>query len=141
MTPEDLDEVIRIEQTTESPWSAKLFASEFELTNGWRFVFQDEAAAKIVGFIIGTITIDEAEIRKIAVAPEFRQRKIASFLLGESLAFLKEQKAASCFLELRKSNRAAFGLYEKHGFKKAGERKKYYKNPVEDALIMHKNIG
>ncbi|MGZ7144902.1 GNAT family N-acetyltransferase, partial [Streptococcus pyogenes] len=40
------------------------------------------------------------------------------------------------FLEVRESNKAARGLYEKFGFKKVGLRKKYYQNPVEDAVLM-----
>ena len=38
-------------------------------------------------------------------------------------------------LEVRAGNAAAIRLYEKHGFLLAGRRKKYYENPVEDALI------
>jgi ribosomal-protein-alanine N-acetyltransferase len=39
-------------------------------------------------------------------------------------------------LEVRESNSSAIRLYNKHGFSVKGKRKGYYKNPVEDALIM-----
>lgn len=39
-------------------------------------------------------------------------------------------------LEVRVSNTAAIGLYEKYGFHQAGLRPGYYQNPREDALIM-----
>jgi len=39
------------------------------------------------------------------------------------------------FLEVRKSNREAISFYEKFNFKLIGERKDYYTDPVEDALI------
>ncbi len=140
MTPADLQEVLRIEETTGTPWAADLFVSELELLHGWQYVSQHRETAKISGFIIGTLVIDEAEIRKIAVAPDCRRKKIASSLLEKSLAFLKEQNVANCFLELRKSNIAAFALYQKYGFEVIGERKKYYKDPTEDAFIMKKNL-
>uniref|UniRef100_UPI0028DBC5C3 GNAT family N-acetyltransferase n=1 Tax=Stomatobaculum longum TaxID=796942 RepID=UPI0028DBC5C3 len=43
--------------------------------------------------------------------------------------------AEAATLEVRAGNAAAIRLYEKHGFLLAGRRKKYYENPVEDALI------
>ena len=39
-------------------------------------------------------------------------------------------------LEVRKSNSAAVSLYEKLGYEKVGERKKFYTDPQEDAVIM-----
>ena len=39
-------------------------------------------------------------------------------------------------LEVRVSNEAAIGLYEKYGFKSLGSRKGYYQDNNEDALIM-----
>ena len=38
----------------------------------------------------------------------------------------------------RAGNRAAIALYEKLGFKTEGIRKDFYREPVEDALIMWK---
>ena len=39
-------------------------------------------------------------------------------------------------LEVRASNAAAISLYKSYGFKIEAVRKRYYSNPVEDALIM-----
>ena len=39
-------------------------------------------------------------------------------------------------LEVRVSNIAAIGLYEKYGFRSLGTRKGYYQDNNEDALIM-----
>ena len=141
MTAGDLLEVLRIEATTETPWSAELLASELQRGSGWQYVFQEGERRGILGFIIGTLVLDEAEILKIAVAPEYRRQKIASQLLQKALAFLKTQKAAHCFLELRRSNQAAFNLYQKHGFEVIATRRDYYKDPTEDALIMKKNLN
>ncbi|WP_370632683.1 GNAT family N-acetyltransferase, partial [Eikenella sp. Marseille-P7795] len=45
------------------------------------------------------------------------------------------------FLEVRSSNRAAFALYQQHGFIPSGRRPGYYPRPDgsrEDALLMEK---
>ena len=42
----------------------------------------------------------------------------------------------SFYLEVRKSNENAISLYQKNGFKICGERKNFYKNPTENALLM-----
>ena len=44
-------------------------------------------------------------------------------------------------LEVRKSNAPARALYERFGFKALGERKNYYINPREDAVIMTLGLG
>ena len=44
-------------------------------------------------------------------------------------------------LEVRKSNIAAQGLYEKYGFVPIGLRKRYYSDNDEDAIIMTKMIN
>ena len=51
-----------------------------------------------------------------------------NFARGSHLAFLT--------LEVRASNEAARGLYEKYGFQQAGLRPGYYQHPREDAVIM-----
>jgi ribosomal-protein-alanine N-acetyltransferase len=39
-------------------------------------------------------------------------------------------------LEVRRSNPAAIALYERHGFRAAGLRRRYYQDNGEDAVVM-----
>ena len=39
-------------------------------------------------------------------------------------------------LEVRESNEGARKLYDSYGFKKEALRRRYYRNPTEDAIIM-----
>ena len=75
---------------------------------------------------------DEREILNLAVEPARRKQGIARAL------WLAERKhpAKAWFLEVRASNTAAIACYRSLGFELAGRRKKYYANPVEDALVM-----
>lgn len=45
------------------------------------------------------------------------------------------------FLEVRMSNIAAIGLYTSLGYEKIAVRKRFYSNPVEDAIIMKKKVS
>jgi len=40
------------------------------------------------------------------------------------------------FLEVRESNIAALATYQSLGFHLNGKRKRYYHNPVEDAIVL-----
>ena len=49
--------------------------------------------------------------------------------------------AETVLLEVRASNAAAIGLYEKYGFVRNGLRKGYYSHPKEDAVLMSARIS
>ena len=84
--------------------------------------------------------LDEANIVNIATHPDFRRRGCASALIDELEAFLKEKDVKNVYLEVRESNNSARALYEKMGYRAVGVRKKYYRFPVEDAVVMLKTI-
>jgi ribosomal-protein-alanine N-acetyltransferase len=44
--------------------------------------------------------------------------------------------ATKATLEVRASNQAALGLYDRLGFRVAAQRPRYYTRPEEDALIL-----
>jgi len=71
----------------------------------------------------------------VAVAPERQREGIASALLAELVARVEEPEARFT-LEVRTSNAGAMRLYERHGFRAAGTRRRYYQDNGEDAIIM-----
>lgn len=89
-----------------------------------------EEDGSFVGYLLGSVIPPEGEVLRVAVLPAYRGRGYAEALLS---AFLSEVPV--CFLEVRKGNTAARRLYEKVGFLCVGERKRYYKNPTEDACL------
>jgi ribosomal-protein-alanine N-acetyltransferase len=72
----------------------------------------------------------------LAVREEFRRRGMASRLLLELIDRVRDLGARFLTLEVRKSNRAAIELYSGFGFQIMGERKHYYLDNLENALIM-----
>lgn len=91
------------------------------------------AGTEVVGFILyRAVAPDEGEVLNLAVAPAYRRRGVARKLLQHVL----ECHPGSTYLEVRRSNIAARKLYETQGFEVVGIRPGYYRDPVEDAIVM-----
>ena len=78
---------------------------------------------------------EEWEIENIAIAGSARRRGLGTRLLGELLDLARAKGAEAVFLEVRESNRVARALYEKWAFLESGRRRRYYKDPEEDAIL------
>jgi [ribosomal protein S18]-alanine N-acetyltransferase len=115
-------------------WSAQAFRDALETRGGVGFVALDEAGA-LVGYALGAHVHGELEIRSLAVAPAHRRRGVARRLLAALLASERANGARDVFLEVRRSNAAALGLYRSAGFAPAGERRAYYADG-ESAIVM-----
>ena len=89
---------------------------------------------RLVGFLIWQETDFEAEVLQIAVLPSYQGQKIATALFD----FLPTDK--EIFLEVRESNRSALLFYKKEKFEEIAWRKAYYHAPVEDAIVMKREI-
>ena len=90
----------------------------------------------IVGYGGIWLTVDDAHITTIAVAPSHRGRGIGELLLNGLIDHAYELQARMLTLEVRVSNYSAQQLYVKYGFQPGGKRKRYYTDNNEDALIM-----
>ena len=115
------------------PWNKRMFDDCFD--TGVSFVgMVAEEEGRLLGYVGAVYVFGAADIVNICVDTPFRRRGIAEQLLGAVIDDLSVCGVSKFFLEVRRSNAAAIALYEKLGFKKLGERKKYYEN-TEDALI------
>ena len=137
MQPEDVDEVVKIEQQSFSdPWSKYNFTAELELPFSWVWV------AKIKNELVGYCSCWEIEgelqIANLAVHPDFRNRGIGKNILQEILNRACQRKVKKVTLEVRESNQFGLKLYQAFGFTEVGRRKKYYRKPTEDGLILAK---
>lgn len=139
LAPSDLAGVWAIEQTLIGPWSYRQLQEELTVVHGWQLAAK-LPDGQICGYLFGSTIIDEAEIRKIAVAATFRRQGIASLLLTAAWQHLSLHKIARCFLELRASNLPALHLYQKNNFQIVGQRKSYYTLPNENAMILQKSF-
>lgn len=139
-TKELLSEIFLIEQSVfTDPWSDD--SIHFCLDNPvFAFTVAVDGDDRVAGYLIGSLLPPEGEICSLAVRPDLRRQGIGGMLLSD---FLQKGEALSCdrfFLEVRSSNLAAIGLYRSRGFEPYASRKKYYSRPVEDALLMQRQV-
>ncbi len=81
--------------------------------------------------------VPQVELLNIGIAPTYQGKSLALSLLSATMKLLPEN-AESIFLEVRRSNIPAIGLYEKSGFSQVGVRRNYYPaagGTREDALV------
>jgi ribosomal-protein-alanine acetyltransferase len=86
------------------------------------------------------MAVDEAEVANLAVASAARGQGIGALLVQAVLDRARAMGALDCWLEVRASNAAARGLYRHLGFDDVGLRRRYYARPVEDAILMRRNL-
>lgn len=115
-----------------SPWTA-IQMEEVLLSNVNSCALAEDGSL-LVGFLVWQETDFEAEVLQIAVLPNYQGRKIATALFD----FLPANK--EIFLEVRESNKPALLFYKKEKFEEIARRKAYYHAPVEDAIVMKREI-
>jgi [ribosomal protein S18]-alanine N-acetyltransferase len=97
--------------------------------------------AAVVGHGILWWVGPEAEVANVAVHPALRGSGAGGILLDTLLAEAGIQGVERVFLEVRESNAPARALYARRGFAEVGRRKRYYRKPTEDALILALDLG
>ena len=142
MREDDLTSIMEIEQLSfPHPWRLSTFIGEIgNYPISIPFVIIHSPNERLMGYIILWFIQEEVQISNFALHPDFRRKGVGEAVLRDILDKVKKQGAAEIFLEVRPSNLAACSLYEKLGFQILGVRKNYYQSPVEDALIMGKNL-
>ncbi len=119
------------------PWSLGDFAECAAV--GVPFLVAVERGS-VVGYVIGQAAADEGEILNLGVAPAHRGRGVGHALVERMLALLRERGAGVAYLEVRESNSAARRLYESLGFREVARRRRYYRRPVEDAVVLRATL-
>lgn len=136
MEENDIPAVRELElQCFSDPWTETMLREMLESSLDSCFVLLSVEERKTAGYANVRVLGDEAELMRICVAPEFRGRGWSGPLLEEGMREMTRRGAGSATLEVRAGNVPAIRLYERHGFQKEGLRKKYYRDPVEDAAI------
>ena len=138
MVLDDVDPVAAIaSQTPAQGWSAAEIAREVRETPSARYlVVVDAADGRVLGFAGMWLVVDIAHVTNMGVHPQHRRRGLGRLLLRGLIDAALDGGTDAMTLEVRPSNAAARALYEEFGFYVSGERRRYYVDPPEDALIM-----
>ena len=137
MTKEHLESVYIIETECFShPWSKQ--SLENELNNDTSLFWVATENNDVIGYIGMSVVIDEGYIFNVAVSETHRKKGVGSALINEIVTYGKKNNLCFITLEVRESNINAQSLYSKFGFIKVGERKNYYSEPKENAILLTK---
>lgn len=136
MTPENMARIHRESFTRQRSWTAQEFAS----------LCSQPGVIEVStnhGFALVRAVETEAELLTIAVAPHAQGQGLGSRLLTTQIAAARAFGASELFLEVAAGNIAALALYRQTGFRRVGERKKYYRYPdgeSDDALLFRRDL-
>lgn len=137
LVPDWLDRVVAVETAAyPHPWTPGNFRDA--LASGYHTQML-VAGEQLLGYYVAMQVLDEVHLLNIAVAPACQGQGCARLLLEQLNLWARLQSAQWLWLEVRESNTRARAIYECHGYRQVGERKRYY--PVdhgerETAIIM-----
>lgn len=143
MEESHFDEVLEIERLSYSnPWAVDAFRREVEQNAFSRplVAMTLEEPHTVAGYCVCWLVVDEVQIQNVAVHPRHRGCGLARHLLDRALEDGVDSGARSAQLEVRAGNAVALRLYASLGFGVVGERKGYYSRPLEDAVLLHKEL-
>lgn len=133
MTPDAMAAIHATSFTTPRPWSAAEIADVLG-QNGAFLLTRPDA------FLIGRVTLDEAELLTLAVAPAARRHGTGRALVEGFARAAATRGATGAFLEVAADNQPAQALYAATGWQAAGRRRGYYGAGM-DALILWRDLS
>jgi ribosomal-protein-alanine N-acetyltransferase len=132
----DLDAVMTIEQRAYPfPWTKGIFRDCLRVGYCcWCY----ERDGCLEGYGVMSVAAGESHILNLTVRPESQRQGLGRKLINHFLQLARRHDADVVMLEVRPSNQAAIGLYQKCGFNEIGIRRNYYpaEHGREDALLL-----
>ena len=136
-----LDEVLRIEQAAYAhPWSLANFRDALQAGYQAQLL---AAGDTVLGYFVAMKGVHEVHLLNITVAPAYQRQGWARLMLDALVVWSRGQAAQWVWLEVRTGNSRAMQLYERHGFRRVGQRRAYYpadSGKREDAVVMSQRL-
>lgn len=135
---EHISEIAKIERFCFSePWSENAFS-----------IFLGDNAFGVVALLDGAVVayggmlcvLDEGQITNIATHPDHRRKGLGRAIVNALEEEAERRGLSILFLEVREHNSVARELYASCGWKEIGIRKNFYSKPVDNAVLMKKEI-
>jgi ribosomal-protein-alanine N-acetyltransferase len=136
MTEERLPQVVAIERRAYGhPWTHGNFADS--LRSGYHAQLLC-AGEEVIGYFVAMRGVDEVHLLNITVEPAFQGQGWGRIMLDALALWSRAQGAQWLWLEVRASNARAQEVYQRHGYRRVGERRNYYPADQgrEDAIVM-----
>lgn len=141
LTVSDLARINEIEQSAYPfPWTAGIFADCLRVGYDCTGL---QVGTILIGYAIQSQAAGESHLLNLCVAPSWQGMGYGSILLEQAIRLATSQGCDHMFLEVRPSNPAGLGLYERRGFVTLGRRPNYYRTDDgrEDAIVMSLSLN
>jgi ribosomal-protein-alanine N-acetyltransferase len=140
----ELDAVMTVMEDSFDPafgegWTAAQCAGLLPLPGVWLSIARE--GDRVIGFALGRVVLNEAELLLLAVRREGQRRGIGRLLLDRFSLVAASRGADKLHLEVRDGNPAAH-LYRRAGFTELGRRRNYYTGrdgQIYDALTLSRS--
>jgi [ribosomal protein S18]-alanine N-acetyltransferase len=138
----DLEEIVAIaSELGLSRWTATDYLDEMTREDSTMLVA--DGVNGLVGFIVGRRVPatcpdggHDAEIYNIGVSRSLQRSGLGTRLLGAFIHCCRHWDAGEIWLEVRSANVSAISFYEKFGFEEYAVRKAFYRDPIDDGVLM-----
>jgi ribosomal-protein-alanine N-acetyltransferase len=121
-------------------WNVETFNTFLGRSTGLGMLATTVPDAQPVGFCLGRLADDEAEVLSVAVLSDWHRQGVGDRLMQALHARLQSDGGKSVFLEVAHDNVAAIGFYRALGYVEVARRRGYYAatvgTPARDALVM-----
>ena len=139
----DLGAVMRVMEDSFDPafgeaWTAPQCAGLLPMSGVWLSLARENDS--VVGFALGRIVGDEAELLLLAVGRSSQGQGVGQMLLDRFATVAASKGAEQLHLEVREGNHAV-SLYRRNGYREVGRRRNYYSGrdgQLFDALTLAK---
>lgn len=121
-------------------WSHDVLREQLTGSRRTAVVAQDEREVGVVGYAVGAVAGDVADLERIAVAGSHRRRGLARAMLDVLLQELRRQGAERVLLEVGAGNDGARAFYKAAGFAELDRRRRYYRDG-SDAVVMSRELA
>lgn len=149
MRESDLEWALALDRETEwAPhWAEMIYRGYLREQDGLllRFALVAELDGERAGVALGRLMLDGVEnlceLEWIAVPATLRRQGVGRVLMRGVEAWCREQGGLRLILEVRDGNVTAQRLYRSSGWVEMRCRREYYREPVEDAVLMERTVG
>lgn len=144
----DIADIIEIaKETNLSEWNYDSYLNE--ISNPDSIFLCIKYMGKNIGFALARLIMlqnshlnisNEAELLNIGIRKFMQRNGFGQIIFDFIINRCEQSNIKIIWLEARKSNIEALSFYKKNGFSIEFERKNYYTEPIENALVMKKRL-
>ena len=127
----------------DSDWGAEAMRHLLARAGSLLLLAMTQRDGEPVGFLLGHIVQEEAEVLSLGVLDRWRHKGVAAALVRACQERAGTAGARRLLLEVAETNAAARRVYEACGFREIGRRRRYYRADAggrTDALVLRADL-